>query len=371
MKIFKKKEKELYWNPKDIDETNAVYRAVIGQRSNGKTYGTMKKVVEAYFDEGLPSGYIRRYAEEIRPKYISELLSPHYKLIEKLSKGKYNSCAYRNNMFIPCYVDKESGKIETKADKPILYTVALNTWNTTKGEDRGQLAYIVFDEFMTRDIYLKDEFAIFANIISSLVRDREIKCIYMLANTVNKYCPYFEDMGLYHVAEQEQGSIEVYTYNNEKLTVAVEYCAAAEATKEVEKYYAFDNPQLDMITSGGWEEARYKRISKMEFEANKETIVFKFLIDFNKKKVVGEVHRSQDMIILFFHDIGNSNYKWTSRDIIFTDQDCYSPLHQNSFKFGSTPAHQIIRQLLSEDKCYYDNNSTGEIVNNFKKYSIR
>ena len=54
---------------------------------------------------------------------------------------------------------------------------------------------------MTRDIYLKDEFAIFANIISSLVRDREIKCIYMLANTVNKYCPYFEDMGLYHVAE--------------------------------------------------------------------------------------------------------------------------------------------------------------------------
>ena len=337
----------------------------------GKTYGTMKKVVEAYFDEGLPSGYIRRYAEEIRPKYISELLSPHYKLIEKLSKGKYNSCTYRNNMFIPCYVDKETGKIETKADKPILYTVALNTWNTTKGEDRGQLAYIVFDEFMTRDIYLKDEFAIFANIISSLVRDREIKCIYMLANTVNKYCPYFEDMGLYHVAEQEQGSIEVYTYNNEKLTVAVEYCAAAEATKEVEKYYAFDNPQLDMITSGGWEEARYKRISKMEFEANKETIVFKFLIDFNKKKVVGEVHRSQDMIILFFHDIGNSNYKWTSRDIIFTDQDCYSPLHQNSFKFGSTPAHQIIRQLLSEDKCYYDNNSTGEIVNNFKKYSIR
>ena len=371
MKIFKKKEKELYWNPKDIDETNAVYRAVIGQRSNGKTYGTMKKVVEAYFDEGLPSGYIRRYAEEIRPKYVSELLAPHYKLIEKLSKGKYNSCAYRNNMFIPCYVDKESGKIETKADKPILYTVALNTWNTTKGEDRGQLAYIVFDEFMTRDLYLKDEFAIFANIISSLVRDREIKCIYMLANTVNKYCPYFEDMGLYHVAEQEQGSIEVYTYNNEKLTVAVEYCAAAEATKDVEKYYAFDNPQLDMITSGGWEEARYKRISKMEFEANKETIVFKFLIDFNKKKVVGEVHRNQDMIILFFHDIGNSNYKWTSRDIIFTDQDCYSPLHQNSFKFGSTPAHQIIRQLLSEDKCYYDNNSTGEIVNNFKKFSIR
>jgi len=34
IKIFKKKEKELYWSPREIDKTNAIYRAVIGQRSN-------------------------------------------------------------------------------------------------------------------------------------------------------------------------------------------------------------------------------------------------------------------------------------------------------------------------------------------------
>ena len=60
-------------------------------------------------------------------------------------------------MFVPAY--QEEGKVINKADKPILFTAALNTWNTTKGEDRGELAYIVFDEFMTRDLYLKDEFA--------------------------------------------------------------------------------------------------------------------------------------------------------------------------------------------------------------------
>lgn len=367
IKLFKKKEKELYWSSKEIDETNAVYRMVIGQRSNGKTYGTMKKVIEAYFNEGLPSAYLRRYAEEIRPKYASELLSPHKDLIVKLSKGKYNTCVYRNNQFVPAY--QEEGEVKYKADSPILFTASLNTWNTMKGEDRGQLAYIIFDEFMTRDLYLKDEFATFANAISSLVRDREIKAIYMLANTVNKYSPYFSNMGLFHIDEQEQGSIELYTYNNEKLTVAVEYCAAADATKNIEHYYAFDNPQLDMITNGGWEEARYKRISKLEFEANKETIVLKFLVDFNNQKTVGEIHRYQDMIILFFHDIGNSNYKWTNRDIIFTDKDCYSPLHQNSFQFGGTPAHQWIKKLLVEDKVYYDCNSTGEKINNFLKYS--
>ena len=369
IKLFKKKDKELYWSPKEIDETNAVYRMVIGQRSNGKTYGSMRKVIQAYFEEGIPSAYVRRYAEEIRPKYMSELLGPHSDLIKKLSKGKYNTCIYRNNMFVPAY--QEEGETICKADKPILYTAALNTWNTTKGEDRGQLAYIIFDEFMTRELYLKDEFATFANIISSLVRDREIKAIYMLANTVNKYCPYFEEMGLYHVSEQEQGSIEIYSYNNEKLTVAVEYCAAAEATKGIEHYYAFDNPQLDMITEGGWEESKYKRISRLEFSTGEKTFCFKFLIDFNNKKVVGEVHRNEETLILLFHDLGGSKYKWGARDIIFTDKDCYSLLHQNSFAAGGTEAHKWIRRLLSEKKDYYDSNATGEIVNNFKKYSLK
>lgn len=370
MKLFKKKEKELYWNPKDIDSTNAIYRMVIGKRSNGKSYGSLKKVVESFFQDELPSAYIRRYTEEIRPKHLSELLSPHYKLIEKLSKGKFNCCVYRNNMFVPAYMDKESGKIESKSDKPILFTAALNTWNTVKGEDRGQLSYIIFDEFATRDLYLKDEFATFANVISSLVRDRDVKAIYMLANTVNKYCPYFEEMGLSHVAEQEQGTIELYTYNNEKLTVAVEYCADSENTKNIEHYYAFDNPQLDMITNGQWEESRYKRISRLEFTTNKETFVLKFLVDFNHKQVVGELHRDNNSIILLFHKVGDSNYKWGIRDIIFTDKDCYSPLHQNNIKNGDTDAHKWIRKLLSEDKVYYDSNSTGEVVRNFLKYCL-
>ena len=75
MKIFKKKEKELYWNPKDIDETNAVYRVVIGKRSNGKSYGTIRKAIDAFLEEGLPSAYLRRYEEEIRPKNIGDLLN--------------------------------------------------------------------------------------------------------------------------------------------------------------------------------------------------------------------------------------------------------------------------------------------------------
>jgi hypothetical protein len=196
---------------------------------------------------------------------------------------------------------------------------------------------------MTRDLYLQDEFATFANVISSVVRDREVNCIYMLANTVNKYSPYFEEMGLDHVNEQEQGTIEIYSYNNEKLTVAVEYCAAATATKNIEHYYAFDNPQLDMIKNGNWEESNYKRLTKLDKCTDGKTVIQKFLIRFNHKEIIGEIRQEGINLILYFHWKGNSNYNFTDTDFIFTDEDCISPYHQNSFGGGTTRVHQIIR----------------------------
>jgi hypothetical protein len=56
---------------------------------------------------------------------------------------------------------------------------------------------------MTRSGYLGDEFVKFCNLLSSLIRDRKDCVVYMLANSVNKYCPYFEEMGLEDVDKME------------------------------------------------------------------------------------------------------------------------------------------------------------------------
>ncbi|MGC5276152.1 hypothetical protein ACPXAM_23725, partial [Escherichia coli] len=78
---------------------------------------------------------------------------------------------------------------------------------------------------------------------------------YMLGNTVNKYCPYFAEMGLEHIPKMTQGTIDVYAYGNSDLTVAVEYCKSPDSkVKEAShKYFAFNNPKLEMITGGAWE----------------------------------------------------------------------------------------------------------------------
>lgn len=179
---------------------------------------------------------------------------------------------------------------------------------------------------LTRDLYLKDEFVIFANMVSTLVRDREIKAIYMLGNTVTRYCPYWDEMMLTHINEQEQGTIEVYSYNNKKLKVAVEYCADTENTKDIEYVYAFDSPQLQMITSGSFEEAKYPHICELDWSLSEYTFIYKFLIDFNHHKTVGEIHREKNEIVLIFHDIGNSNYKWNEKDLVYTTERLISPL---------------------------------------------
>ena len=51
----------------------------------------------------------------------------------------------------------------------------------------------------------------------------------------------------------EQGSIDLYTYGTEGLTVAVEYCKAMAKSKQNNFYFAFNNPKLHMITNGAWE----------------------------------------------------------------------------------------------------------------------
>ena len=45
----------------------------------------------------------------------------------------------------------------------------------------------------------------------------------MLGNTVNRYCPYFKEMGLAHIKEMKPGDIDLYRYGDSELTVAVEY----------------------------------------------------------------------------------------------------------------------------------------------------
>ena len=358
------KELSMYYDINPIDETNAVYRMIIGSRSNGKTYSVCRHIVENYFARGERAAYIRRYDEDIQPKHLSSLFAPHYKLIEELSGGEWNSVYYRAKEFHLCYID-EDGKITAKDPTAFCVTASINTAEHTKGQDRGEIHLILFDEFMTRDAYLSNEFVQYCNLLSSLIRNRDNCTIYMLANTVNRYCPYFKEMGLKDVESMPQGQIYLYHYGSADLSVAVEYCSPVKATEKVaSKYFAFDNPQLEMITTGAWELMMYPRPPYKIFEND---IKYRFYIQFGEALLCGEIvhpkNRTSDLFI-FVHpqtkdiDIGD-------KTVLYTDSFTTSRYHVRFLKDMPTELHKLIYNLVTKKAVCFNSNETGEIWRNW------
>lgn len=368
MKIFATKEKERYYSSSIIDKTKATYRMIIGRRGNGKTYCICRKIVNAWFKRNLPSAYIRRWKEEIQNMNVQMLFAPHEEYIKKITKGKYNGVILKSGVYYVVKYDNDGNKIDTHKT-PLCYLGCLSTWEKSKGQDRGQIAYFVFDEFLTRSNYLANEFAKFANCHSSFVRGRPGVITYMIANTVNTESIYWEEMGINKIDKQKPGEIYLYNYNNEKLTVAVEYCPPPdEQSKEMEYYYAFDNPALEMIKSGDWQTDMYPHLEN--FSVSKETMLRKFFVIFNDSIVTGEIHRSGNELFVFFHAFGNSKHIISEKDIVYTNHETtYITWFHRFNDVGLSPnlerVLKLIRYCFAHDKVFYSTNRIGEVIRNF------
>lgn len=352
-----------YYNIKRINATNAIYRMIIGQRSNGKTYSWAEQSLIQYIKNGDKCAYIRRFDIETTPKNLSDLFTPHN--IEKISNGKWNSTEYRNRAFTLCL--KNDGEIIERDSEPFCLVFALNTWESSKGADKGYVKSICFDEFMTRRAYLPQEFVIFQNILSSIIRDRDNVVIYMLANTVNKYCPYFIEMGLNRIEDMKQGDIDIYKYGDSELTVAVEYCAESENTKNVKKIFAFSNPQLNMITSGTWELSIYPHLTD---SIHTTDIAKKFYIHFNKKLICGDIIHKNKQLFIHYHP-HTGNHIPNENDIVYVETPDGYILHCKYLKDCPTELHKIIRELILNEREFYSDNETGEMIRNWKLNALK
>ena len=60
-----KKEKIKYWSIYPILSKDAQYNVIFGERSNGKTYGTLEYCIDQYFKDGSEFAYIRRWDEDL------------------------------------------------------------------------------------------------------------------------------------------------------------------------------------------------------------------------------------------------------------------------------------------------------------------
>lgn len=357
-----------YYSLNKINKKNATYNVIFGERSNGKTYATLKQVLENYFSDGSQFAYIRRWSVDVQPKRMNNLFNAIIEdgYLEKLSGGKFTAIFYRTGRFYLCtYNDK--GKPIYNEEDIIGYAFSLSENEHNKANSYPKVTTIIFDEFLTNKIYLPDEFMLFMNTVSTIVRQRTNVKIYMLGNTVNKFCPYFKEMGLTNILTMKQGTIDVYTYGETKLKVAVEYADSKKKFKKNNFYFAFNNPKLKMITGGAWELNIYPHAP---VKWRPKNIMFTYFIDFNDSLYQCEIINKDDNVFTYIHE-KTTPIKNPDKDIIYTLD--YNPkINYNINILKPLNDYQNkITWFFTHDRVYYQNNNVGDAINNYLKICKR
>ena len=364
----KKEAKTPYYSLAPILREHAHYNLIIGERSNGKTYSVLEKIIEEYSRNGSQAALLRRMQEDFIGKRGAGLFEPlvNNNVIEKYTNGEWDSVYYHASRWYFCkYVTDKKGNTDRITDNtPFMYGFALSQMEHEKGTGYPNVKIIVFDEFITRMAYLRDEFVLFMNTLSTIIRSRDDVIIFMLGNTVNKYCPYFDEMGLRHVKDMKQGEIDVYQLKHSSgkiLKVAVEYCKPFEKGKKSDFYFAFDNQKLEMITSGVWEIDIYPHCP---CKYKPKDILYTYFIEFDLQMLQCEIVEVDGKVFTFIHR-KTTPLKNTDDDLIYTTKYDARPNYRRKITRPKYLLEKKILDFYSNDKVFYQDNEVGEIVRNY------
>ena len=259
--------KSIYWNPSKLIGTGADFMLCIGQRGNGKTYGILKYFLQQYKKTKKRFCYLRRWDEDIKAYRMEQLFAPFRNLIDELFGDEF-TIVYKNHKFY--LVNGNGTKVDTLG-----YVLSISSSAHTKSISYPNVGYILYDEFirMTGEQELRDELSRFDNTLSTIIRGDNVNVkVFMLANTVSKYSPFFLRFAI-DINKIEQGTITVKDIPLETgdiLKVALEYCEFnEEASKKISKYST-----NAMIKFGKWEIPETDEIPTVPNSIIKEQLLF-------------------------------------------------------------------------------------------------
>lgn len=348
-----------YYNLKAILSKKAQYNMIFGERSNGKTYAVLVYGIEQYAKTGKQLAIIRRWRDDFVGKRGATMFDAIVANgeIPRLTKGEWTGVYYYGSRWFLCRFEGDKRICD---ETPFAYGFALTSMEHDKSTSYPNVTTICFDEFISRNAYLPDEFVLFMNVVSTIVRQRKDVKIFMLGNTVNKFCPYFDEMGIKHIKKMVPGAIDIYRYGDSELLVAVEYVKPNKQGKESDLYFAFDNPKLSMITGGAWEIDVYPHCP-MKYKP--KDIVFNYFIVFAGEVLHCEIVCVDDVSFTFIHR--KTTPLDYDKDFIYDTGYSPRPNIKRNITKPRTEIEKKITEYYLRDKVFYSDNDVGEIVRNY------
>lgn len=370
----KKTDYHYHVEPLLVMHPDAIYYVIIGKRSNGKTFSIIELMLKEFITskETNKGAIIRRYDDDLKPSNFESLLEMFTdndelgNYIEKLSKGKYNDYIYRSRRFYLCFTN-DNNEVE-RTSEVFLYCFALTGVEHKKSTSYPNVTNILFDEMLAMGYYLIDEWTLFTNTLSTIVRKDSKAKIFLCGNTINKFdCPYATEMGLTHFTKMKPGTIDVYHYGNTALKVVVEMCDNPVKKYDSDVYFAFDNPSLKMITEGEWTINIHPHLP-IGTEFIYKDILYTFYIRFAGEVVEGNIISANNDLFVFYHPKTTPINDFKGSRIIYQRESDTAINVREKMTKDSSNISTILLQLLKLNKWFYSDNEVGELVASYMRF---
>ena len=346
-----------YYNIKNLLSTDAQYMMLLGERANGKSYQVKKVCLEkAYKGIEKDNGrfvYLRRWREDIKIGNVQSYFDDTP--INKITKGEYNTIACFQGYIYVANIEEDKIKRGARIGRYCaLNEIERYKSNVFKGYDN-----IIFEEFITDNIYLADEPNKLQHFVSTVFRDR-VGTVFLIGNTLSRVCPYFAEWSLDNVLKQKQGEIDIYHYNtldNGVVNIAVEYCANASTENKM-----FFGQSAKNIIGGIWESKEVAKLPRKhdEYEKLYEILVeyqsFRFMLEFLFEPKEGG-------FLCFVYPMTKRRYV----ERVLSDKASDRPNTTYCLNM-SNKIEAMINACFKQAKVFYSDNLTGSDFENVNKY---
>ena len=363
------------YSREDIDRTGAQYNVILSGRNAGKSYSIAAgmrphELIDGYIPLALEKkscvlGYVRRLEKETKGYMVEDDFSDKFDVIKKLSKGIYDRVkVFQSRLYFAKL--QEDGKV-VRAPWHFGKIFSMATANQWKSKQFPEIEVIIYEEFITEDLYLRNEPQLFMNLVSTIARDREVR-VYMLGNTINRTCPYVTDWGLSEVTNQKIGTIDVYNKVNEDDSVtkiAVEICENV-GESEKKKNSMFFGKSREQITSSEWQTKSYPKLT-LPFKDHE--LIYRVTVSYPELAFYACVLVDRyGQLFTFFYPKNDKDKKDLStvkgREISTRVGDSF--LQTNSL-MSSIPAEKLLYDLYKSGKARYANDLCGTDIEQNEK----
>lgn len=347
--------KKQFYNIAPLLKTNAAYMILLGMRANGKSYAAKETVLKEAYEKKTNFVYLRRWREDIKQASVESYFADAP--VEKITGGEYNYITAWQG-FLYFSVIGEDGK-PTRGQRIGRYC-ALNEAVRYKSQAFVNYAYIIYEEFITDEVYLSDEPSKLQQFVSTVARLESIKVL-LIGNTMSRVCPYFNEWCLEGTLRQKPGTIEIYHmhYEDFNIDIAVENC---EVLKRESKMF-FGNAAKQII-SGEWDVKDAPRLPK-KLETYDE--VYRMDIKFNMFNFHMVLLTDGTGLILIYIFPAKTNKKGVR---MLTDTPTFKPEVSRHFRTDSRAETKIIECWRQGKVCFSDNLTAADFFNLNKQYRI-